>query len=240
LASFRFLHAADIHLDSPLRGLASYDEPTAEQIRSATRDAFDNLVTLAIKECVSFLIIAGDLYDGEWRDYQTGLFFLSQMGRLNQAGIPVFFLYGNHDAESGITPRLMLPENVKVFPERKPETRKLKEPGVALHGQSFPSREVTESLVQEYPEPVPGLSISAFCTRRWGAWVIMPTMRPAPSMTSFTRGTITGRSDTSIRAAFYTKDPTLCFLAISRDATSEKSAPRVLAWLRSRIGKSPR
>jgi DNA repair protein SbcD/Mre11 len=157
LTSFRFLHAADIHLDSPLRGLAGYDEPAAERIRTATRDAFDNLVTRAIEEAVSFLIIAGDLYDGEWRDYQTGLFFIAQMGRLNQAGIPVYILYGNHDAESGITPRLILPENVKSFSARKPETRTLKAPGVALHGQSFPSREVTDSLVREYPDPVSGL-----------------------------------------------------------------------------------
>jgi exonuclease SbcD len=73
LTSFRFLHTGDIHLDSPLRGLAGQEGPAAELIRTATRQALANLVDAAIKEEVSFLIIAGDLYDGDWRDYQTGL-----------------------------------------------------------------------------------------------------------------------------------------------------------------------
>ena len=113
--SFHFIHASDIHLDSPLKGLAGQDGAAAERIRTATRTAFDNLVTQAIEDEVGFMIIAGDLYDGDWRDYQTGLFFVRQMGRLAEARIPVFLLYGNHDAESQITRRLVLPDNVNVF-----------------------------------------------------------------------------------------------------------------------------
>ena len=156
MTDFRFLHAADIHLDSPLKGLSGHDGGTAERIRTATREAFDQLIGLAIDERVAFLIIAGDLYDGDWRDYRTGLFFTAQMGRLNEAAIPVYLLYGNHDAESQITRRLMLPENVDVFGTRKPETFRLDELGVALHGQSFREREVTENLALAYPEPIPG------------------------------------------------------------------------------------
>ena len=90
MASFRFLHAADIHLDSPLKGLANQDGGAAERIRTATREAFDQLVSLTIEEQVDFLIIAGDLYDGDWRDYKTGLFFTGQMGRLRASNIPSF------------------------------------------------------------------------------------------------------------------------------------------------------
>ena len=75
-SSFRFVHTADIHLDSPLKGLAGLEGSAAERIRAATREAFDNLVGQAIDEEVSFFIIVGDLYDGDWRDYQTGLFFV--------------------------------------------------------------------------------------------------------------------------------------------------------------------
>ena len=137
MTSFRFLHAADIHLDSPLKGLAGQEGNAAQRIRTATREAFDKLVDLAIEEKVGFLVIAGDLYDGDWRDYKTGLFFAGRMGRLKNAGIPVYLLHGNHDAESQITKRLDLPDNVKLFGTRKPETFRLKELGVALHGQSF-------------------------------------------------------------------------------------------------------
>jgi len=154
--SFRFIHTGDIHLDSPLRGLAGQQGAAAERIRTATRAAFDNLVSQAIEEQVAFVIIAGDLYDGDWRDYQTGLFFVRQMGRLAQAGIPVFLLYGNHDAESQITRRLTLPANVSVFSARRPETFRLEHCAVALHGQSFRQRDVTDNLVPAYPSPIAG------------------------------------------------------------------------------------
>ncbi len=67
--SFRFIHTGDIHLDSPLKGLSGHQGAAAERIRTATRVAFDNLVSQAIEEQVAFVIIAGDLYDGDWRDY---------------------------------------------------------------------------------------------------------------------------------------------------------------------------
>jgi DNA repair exonuclease SbcCD nuclease subunit len=156
MASFRFLHAADIHLDSPLKGLTGQDGSAAERVRTATRESFDRLVGMAIEEKVSFLVIAGDLYDGDWRDYKTGLFFAAQMGRLNAANIPAYLLHGNHDAESQITKRLDLPGNVHVFGTRSPETFRLNELNVALHGQSFRQRAVTDNLVPDYPAPVNG------------------------------------------------------------------------------------
>jgi exonuclease SbcD len=156
VTSFRFIHTADIHLDSPLKGLSGYDGPAVECIRTATRQAFDNLLTEAIAQSVDFVVIAGDLYDGDWRDYQTGLFFLRQMGRLAKANIPAFLLYGNHDAESQITRRLTMPEGVNVFSARKPETFLLKGLQVALHGQSFRERDITDNLAVKYPEPISG------------------------------------------------------------------------------------
>lgn len=125
-------------------------------MRTATREALDTLVGLAIEEEVDFLIVAGDLYDGDWRDYKTGLFFAAQMGRLNKAGIPVYVLHGNHDAESQITRRLELPENVHVFGTRNPETFALDNLKIALHGQGFRQRDITDNLVPGYPAPVTG------------------------------------------------------------------------------------
>lgn len=149
---FKFIHAADIHLDSPLRGLEVYPDAPAEQIRAATRRAFDNLVDLAIDEEVSFVLLAGDIYDGEWKDYNTGLYFVNRMGRLRDASIPVFMVSGNHDAASQITRALKLPDNVSLFSHRKCETHILDDLGVAIHGQSFSSKAVTEDLTQNYPQ----------------------------------------------------------------------------------------
>ena len=156
MESFRFLHAADIHLDSPLKGLEGQEGSAAERIRTATREAFDQLIGHALEERVAFLVIAGDLYDGDWRDYKTGLFFVGQMGRLREARIPVFLLYGNHDAESRITRRLTLPDNVKVFGSRKPQSFDVEGLHTVLHGQSFRQRDITDNLALRYPEPVAG------------------------------------------------------------------------------------
>lgn len=156
MPSFRFIHTGDIHLDSPLKGLAGQQGAAAERIRTATRTAFENLISHAIDDAVDFVVIAGDLYDGDWRDYQTGLFFVQQMGRLSQAKIPVYLLYGNHDAENLITRKLTLPSNVNVFSARKVETFRLKHLDVALHGQSFRQRDITDNLVSAYPPPVAG------------------------------------------------------------------------------------
>ena len=156
MTSFRFLHTADIHLDSPLLGLVRQEGTAAERIRNATREAFEGLIERAVEEQVSFLVIAGDLYDGNWRDYKTGLYFVRQMGRLREAGIPVYLLYGNHDAESQITRRLTLPDNVHVFGTRQPESFRIDDLDVVLHGQSYRRRDVSENLAQSYPQPVVG------------------------------------------------------------------------------------
>lgn len=152
----RFIHAADIHLDSPLHGLSAYPDAPADMLRNATRDAFTALVTNAIDEKVDFMVIAGDLYDGSWRDHNTGIFFCKEMGRLRRAGIPVYLLFGNHDAESEMTKQLQLPDNVKRFSARKAETFLIEDLKVALHGHSFKEKEVTANLVAAYPQPVPG------------------------------------------------------------------------------------
>jgi len=149
---FKFIHTADIHLDSPLKGLEAHADAPVEEIRGACRRAFINLVDFAITEQVLFLLIAGDLYDGNWKDYHTGLFFTSQMGRLNSAGIKVFIVSGNHDAASQISKSLPLPDNVMVFSVKEPESITLKDAGVIIHGQSYATRIITENMVKNYPQ----------------------------------------------------------------------------------------
>ena len=153
---FRFIHAADAHLDSPLEGLEVHEGAPIELLRGATRRAFANLVQLALDEAVDFLVIVGDIYDGDWKDYSTGLYFRGQMVRLRDKGIPVFLIAGNHDAASVISKRLGLPENVHVFSTRAAESIEVEGHPVVIHGRGFPNRAVPENLVTEYPSAVPG------------------------------------------------------------------------------------
>ncbi len=152
---FQFIHAADIHLDSPLRGLERYEGAPVDQIRSATRLAFENMITLAIERRVEFVLIAGDLFDGDWKDFNTGLFFTRQMGKLKNAGIQVAMIAGNHDADNKMTRQLKLPDNVHLLPSKQAGTVVIGE--VAIHGQSFATAAVTEDLSLSYPAPRKGL-----------------------------------------------------------------------------------
>ncbi len=153
---YRFLHAADLHLDSPLIGLDRYEGAPVERIRAATREALKNLTRLALRESVAFVLIAGDLFDGEWKDYNTGLFFADQMRRLREAAVPVFIVSGNHDAASQVSKSLRMPDNVRMFSATRPETHRLDELGVAVHGQGFARPAVTEDLASGFPRALPG------------------------------------------------------------------------------------
>jgi len=156
MSDFVFLHAADVHLDSPLRGLEADPDAPVELIRGATRAAFRNLVDLAIERQVAFVLLAGDLYDGDWEDWRTGHFLVEQAARLCRAGIRLAMIAGNHDAASEITRHLRLPDGARLLSAKRPETLHLDDLGVAIHGRSFPERAVTADLSLDYPAPVPG------------------------------------------------------------------------------------
>ena len=153
---FTFIHCADLHLDSPLRGLSKREDAPVDEIRLATRRALTNLVNLCIEKSVDFLVIAGDVYDGDWQDYSTGLFFNREMARLRKHNIPVYLIRGNHDAASNITKQLQLPDNVYEFSVDHPETVTIEELKVALHGQGYKERDIWTNLAITYPEPRAG------------------------------------------------------------------------------------
>ena len=154
---FKFLHAADIHLDSPMLGLDRYEGAPVAECRGASRRALGNLVRLAVEERVAFVLIVGDLYDGDWPDYNTGLFFCDQMARLRDAGIKVYLIRGNHDAANRMTRDLRPLDNVLVLSDSRPQTVTLDDFGVALHGQSYPRSAVEENLARTYPAKIGGL-----------------------------------------------------------------------------------
>mgnify|MGYP006276085663 CR=1 FL=1 len=156
MAEFKFIHASDLHIDSPLRGLERYEGAPVEEMRLASRRAFEGLVDLAIEEEVAFVLLAGDIFDGEWRDYNTGLYFSNQLARLAKADIPVALIRGNHDAASRWTRSLSFPKGCYQFPAKEAETLKWDELRVAVHGQSFETASVKENLARNYPPSIAG------------------------------------------------------------------------------------
>jgi exonuclease SbcD len=154
--AFRFIHCADLHIDSPLKGLQKIDPRYAEWIRTATREAFKRLVDMAIDDRVKFVVIAGDLYDSDWKSADTGIFVSRQLKRLADAGIRVFAITGNHDALSVVTRSVSWPETAYQFTENA-ESVEVPDIGVLIHGRSFGDRHESEDFISGYPPPQPGL-----------------------------------------------------------------------------------
>jgi DNA repair exonuclease SbcCD nuclease subunit len=150
---FRFIHTADLHLDSPLRAWAG---APLERLTRASRDALRALIDLALEQDVAFVLIAGDLWDSAWRDYATCLFLCRQLARLKEKTIPVFVIRGNHDAHVQGPYGRSLPDPVIEFSAERPQTHLLDRFGVAVHGQSFSRTAVSENLARGYPDALPG------------------------------------------------------------------------------------
>ncbi len=170
---FRFVHTADLHLDSPLRSLALRNADLAEIVRGATRQALVRIVDLCLAEEVDALLIAGDLYDGNQTSMNTALFLAGELRRLDEAGIRVFIIRGNHDAQSQVTNELTLPPSTHVFKGRsKPVLAKTLESGrdVYIHGMSFASPHAPESLLPSFQMPaVDAVNIGMLHTSLAGA-----------------------------------------------------------------------
>ncbi len=155
--SIRFIHCADLHLDSPMRGLANYAGAPVEEMRTATRRSFSNVVDLALEREVDLMLISGDVFDKDWPDFNTGLFFANQLRRLVDAAVRVFVVSGNHDAVNKISRTVPLPKNVKWFEATEATTFVDETLGVAIHGQSFATDKMSDDLASRYPDAYAGL-----------------------------------------------------------------------------------
>lgn len=152
LTGIRFLHTADLHLDTPFKGMAHFPAEHLEQLRNSTFEAFNNLIQYAVETRPDFIVIVGDLYDGEDRSLRAQLKFQEGMEVLKEANIPVFLSYGNHDHLNGRWTRFELPNNVHLFDEQV-EQKSLTVRGetVNLYGFSYVDRHVLEPMIDAYP-----------------------------------------------------------------------------------------
>ncbi|TPW28680.1 metallophosphoesterase family protein [Pararhizobium mangrovi] len=154
--SVRLLHSADLHLDAPLRALAMRDPELRERVATASRGALERLVRHCIDHDVKALLLAGDTFDRTVQSVNTLAHFARQMERLDEAGVAVFMIYGNHDHANPATGRLPLPANVTIFgPEGgSAEIKGLGAQGpIHVHGLSYEGRDAPGSLVGRYPAP---------------------------------------------------------------------------------------
>lgn len=151
---FRFIHAADLHLDSPFRGMSKVPERLKEKLMASTFSALRRLTKTAIQEQVDFIVISGDLYDEADRSLKAQLQLLKEWERLQQHGIAVFVIHGNHDPLNGARAELKLPPNVTQFGANQMEYRpaycRNGELAAFVYGMSYGKRHVTDNLAATY------------------------------------------------------------------------------------------
>ena len=155
----RFVHAADLHLDSPFTGLKSAaPENVGSRLYDATFDTYKNIINLCVTEEVDALLVAGDVYDGADRSLRAQLKFIEGLNMLDANGIRSFVCHGNHDPSDGWQARLDYPPSCRRFGpdwEAVPVFDDAPERAV-VHGISYPKREVTENLTFRLGEVDPG------------------------------------------------------------------------------------
>jgi DNA repair protein SbcD/Mre11 len=161
MASFRFMHAADLHLDSPFIGISGLDDNLRSFVQESTFRALERLVQLAIDQHVDFIVISGDIYDSSNISLRAQLRFLESLSRLGMEGIAVYVIHGNHDPLDSTKLTMTLPPHVHVFgaePASVTAVRRSDHQEVAvITGMSYPTSKVTDNIAIRYPAPSSGL-----------------------------------------------------------------------------------
>ncbi|EFS0594139.1 exonuclease SbcCD subunit D [Listeria monocytogenes] len=152
MKEIKFLHMADLHLDSPFIGLSTLPQPLFSAIQESTFQSLERITTVAIKEAVDFVLIAGDIYDSEDQSVRAQARFAKEMKRLEVANIPVFMIHGNHDFIEKHKEKLALPSNVHVFSEQVEVMLHKTATGVSvnIYGFSYNERHIRSSRIDEY------------------------------------------------------------------------------------------
>lgn len=123
-----------------------------KKLRDSTFTAYSTLIDYAIKTKPHFVLIVGDIYDGENRSLRAQMKFQEGMEQLNAVHIPVYISYGNHDHLNGKWTRFELPPNVHVFQSEVESTElHVNQTDVSIVGFSYPERHVREGMIQHYP-----------------------------------------------------------------------------------------
>jgi len=153
----RFIHAADLHLDAPFGGVDATDSRVRDALRASTYQALDAIVGACLERAVDFLVVAGDVYNHRERGVRSQLAFANAASRLEDAGIPVYVVHGNHDPASGWSAGIALPGNVHVFGTGGVERLTFERDGevvCALYGRSFNTAAERENFAREYARDV--------------------------------------------------------------------------------------
>ncbi|MDA8292014.1 MAG: DNA repair exonuclease [Actinomycetota bacterium] len=161
--TFCFVHAADLHLDTPFVGVHAGAPEVAAALREASLDAFDSIVSLALGRDAAFCCIAGDIYDGARRGVRAQLRFRDGLARLAAAGIATFVVHRNHDPVTTGWAAVSFPDEVTIFGHDAVGVVPVVRGGVQIatvQGISYATHATTENLALRFARPEgPGVHV---------------------------------------------------------------------------------
>ena len=149
----KFLHAADLHLDTPFVGINDFSKELQKKLQDSTYQAARNLFDTALTEEVDFVILAGDIFDDTDSSLKAQMFLRDEFEKLNQADIAVYLIYGNHDYYRNNFAVVNFPENVHIF-EQDVSTETLTTSDgvkVGITGFSYYQQHINQAVVKSYP-----------------------------------------------------------------------------------------
>ena len=149
MQAVRFIHCADLHIDTPFKGLSEVHPELREILYQSTYRSFQNIIDLAIREEVDCVLIAGDIFDSANKSLHAQIKFRNGLKRISDAGIPSFVVYGNHDPLDSWSASLEWPEPVTIFGGEGVTHHPLIREGhviARIFGISFSERAITDNL----------------------------------------------------------------------------------------------
>lgn len=150
----KFIHAADLHLDSPFKGLKKLPKNVLNTVKESTFTSLRNIVNEAIAHKVDFVLLAGDIYDIDDRSIKAQVFLKGELERLKEENISVFLIHGNHDYLENENAHLSMPSNVTVYSEEVDTHTFQTVSGekVAISGFTYNKKWIEERKIKQYPQ----------------------------------------------------------------------------------------
>lgn len=150
----KFLHAADLHLDRSFEGLTIVPEAFQKQLAAANQKMLQNIVDTAISRAVDFVLLAGDTFHQNRPTLKTQRYFFQEMARLDEANIPVFMNFGNHDYYQANRYWFTFPENIQLFVDEQVETKNLVTntgESIAISSFSYQHPTIETAMINQFP-----------------------------------------------------------------------------------------
>ncbi|MDR1521375.1 MAG: DNA repair exonuclease [Streptococcaceae bacterium] len=151
----RFLHTADLHIDRAFEGVRPTESLFTDRLLVANKRVLENIVKMAIKFQVDFIILAGDTFHQSFSSPKVQRLLIDVFQQLFKKAISVFMIFGNHDYYNKSRFWFRFPKNVFLFTKEEVVTTQLKSKNdekIAISAFSYENPWISERKILSFPK----------------------------------------------------------------------------------------